>query len=94
MSAIALENVSLSFAAKPQPFTVLEEINLTLDKGEFVVLLGRRAAANPPFSTWSPGLPNRTADAYWRAENRCAAGAGARHDLPAAESVPVAVGAG
>ena len=40
MSAIALENVSLSFAAKPQPFTVLEEINLTLDKGEFVVLLG------------------------------------------------------
>lgn len=33
MSAIQLENISLSFAAKPQPFTVLEEINLTLDKG-------------------------------------------------------------
>jgi NitT/TauT family transport system ATP-binding protein len=74
MSAITLENVSLSFAAKPQPFTVLEDINLTLDKGEFVVLLGLRAAANPPFSTWSPGLPNRTAAAYWRAANRCAPG--------------------
>lgn len=40
MSAIALENVSLSFAAKPQPFRVLEGIDLTLEKGEFVVLLG------------------------------------------------------
>ncbi|KFC07254.1 ATP-binding component of an ABC superfamily nitrate/sulfonate/bicarbonate transporter [Trabulsiella guamensis ATCC 49490] len=40
MSAITLENVSLSFAAKPQPFTVLEDINLTLNRGEFVVLLG------------------------------------------------------
>ncbi|PLR31442.1 ABC transporter ATP-binding protein [Chimaeribacter californicus] len=37
---IALENVSLRFAAKPQPFTVLEEISLSLQKGEFVVLLG------------------------------------------------------
>ena len=40
MSAITLENVSLTFAAKPQPFTVLEDINLTLHQGEFVVLLG------------------------------------------------------
>lgn len=40
MSAITLENVSLSFAAKPQPFTVLEDISLSLEKGEFVVLLG------------------------------------------------------
>ncbi|AMG92034.1 ABC transporter ATP-binding protein [Citrobacter amalonaticus] len=40
MSAITLENVSLSFAAKPQPFTVLEDINLSLNRGEFVVLLG------------------------------------------------------
>ncbi|MDL4620277.1 ABC transporter ATP-binding protein [Citrobacter amalonaticus] len=40
MSAITLENVSLSFAAKPQPFTVLEDINLSLNCGEFVVLLG------------------------------------------------------
>ncbi len=40
MSAIQLENVTLSFAAKPQPFRVLEGINLTLDKGEFVVMLG------------------------------------------------------
>ncbi len=40
MSAITLENVSLSFAAKPQPFRVLEDINLSLNKGEFVVLLG------------------------------------------------------
>jgi len=40
MSAIQLENVSLAFAAKPQPFQVLEGINLALDKGEFVVLLG------------------------------------------------------
>lgn len=40
MSAINLENVSLSFAAKPQPFTVLEDINLSLNSGEFVVLLG------------------------------------------------------
>ena len=40
MSAITLENVSLSFAAKPQPFTVLDDISLSLEKGEFVVLLG------------------------------------------------------
>ncbi len=40
MSAITLEHVSLSFAAKPQPFTVLEDINLSLNSGEFVVLLG------------------------------------------------------
>ncbi|MEX0518572.1 ABC transporter ATP-binding protein [Raoultella planticola] len=40
MSAITLENVSLSFAAKPQPFRVLEDISLSLNKGEFVVLLG------------------------------------------------------
>lgn len=40
MSAITLENVSLSFAAKPQPFTELEDISLSLNKGEFVVLLG------------------------------------------------------
>ena len=40
MSAITLENVSLTFAAKPQPFTVLEDINLSLHQGEFVVLLG------------------------------------------------------
>jgi NitT/TauT family transport system ATP-binding protein len=40
MSAITLENVSLSFAAKPQPFTVLEDISLSLNTGEFVVLLG------------------------------------------------------
>lgn len=40
MSAITLENVSLAFAAKPQPFTVLEDISLSLHKGEFVVLLG------------------------------------------------------
>lgn len=40
MSAITLENVSLSFAAKPQPFRVLEDINLSLSRGEFVVLLG------------------------------------------------------
>lgn len=40
MSAITLENVSLAFAAKPQPFTVLDDINLSLSKGEFVVLLG------------------------------------------------------
>lgn len=37
---IALENVSLQFAAKPHPFTVLEDISLSLEKGEFVVLLG------------------------------------------------------
>lgn len=37
---IALENVSLTFAAKPQPFTVLEDISLALAPGEFVVLLG------------------------------------------------------
>lgn len=37
---IALENVSLQFAAKPHPFTVLEDISLSLQKGEFVVLLG------------------------------------------------------
>lgn len=40
MSTITLENVSLSFAAKPQSFTVLEDINLSLNSGEFVVLLG------------------------------------------------------
>ncbi|HED2411406.1 TPA: ABC transporter ATP-binding protein [Raoultella planticola] len=40
MSAITLENVSLSFGVKPQPFTVLEDISLSLNKGEFVVLLG------------------------------------------------------
>ena len=40
MSAITLENVSLSFAARPQPFTVLEDISLSLNKGGFVVLLG------------------------------------------------------
>lgn len=40
MNAITLENVSLAFAAKPQPFTVLEDISLTLNRGEFVVLLG------------------------------------------------------
>ena len=40
MSAITLENVSLAFAAKPQPFTVLEDISLTLKRGEVVVLLG------------------------------------------------------
>jgi NitT/TauT family transport system ATP-binding protein len=33
MSAITLENVSLAFAAKPQPFTVLEDISLSLHKG-------------------------------------------------------------
>lgn len=32
--------MSLTFAAKPQPFTVLEDISLTLNKGEFVVLQG------------------------------------------------------
>lgn len=37
---IALEQVSLQFAAKPHPFTVLEDVSLTLEKGEFVVLLG------------------------------------------------------
>lgn len=37
---IALENVSLQFAAKPHPFTVLDDISLALEKGEFVVLLG------------------------------------------------------
>ncbi|POP41027.1 ABC transporter ATP-binding protein [Superficieibacter electus] len=37
---IALEKVSLTFAAKPQPLNVLEDISLTLAKGEFVVLLG------------------------------------------------------
>ncbi|WLI75185.1 ABC transporter ATP-binding protein [Kosakonia sp. H02] len=37
---IALENVSLTFAAKPQPLTVLEEVSLALSPGEFVVLLG------------------------------------------------------
>ncbi|NIF03716.1 ABC transporter ATP-binding protein [Pantoea sp. Acro-805] len=37
---IALENVSLQFAAKPEPFTVLKDVSLTLQKGEFVVLLG------------------------------------------------------
>ncbi len=30
---IALENVSLTFAAKPQPFTVLEDISLALSPG-------------------------------------------------------------
>lgn len=40
MHAITLENVSLTFAARPQPFVVLEDINLALEKGEFVVLLG------------------------------------------------------
>lgn len=37
---IALEQVSLQFAAKPHPFTVLEDVSLSLAKGEFVVLLG------------------------------------------------------
>nr|WP_318383283.1 ABC transporter ATP-binding protein [uncultured Enterobacter sp.] len=37
---IALENVSLQFAAKPHPFTVLEDVSLSIAKGEFVVLLG------------------------------------------------------
>ncbi|WP_312947652.1 ABC transporter ATP-binding protein [Superficieibacter sp.] len=37
---IALENVSLTFAAKPQPLNVLEDVSLSLTKGEFVVLLG------------------------------------------------------
>lgn len=37
---IALENVSLTFAATPQPLNVLEDVSLTLTKGEFVVLLG------------------------------------------------------
>lgn len=39
-SQIALEKVSLTFAAKPQPLNVLEDVSLTLKKGEFVVLLG------------------------------------------------------
>ena len=37
---IELDKVSLTFAAKAQPFTVLEDISLSLNKGEFVVLLG------------------------------------------------------
>ncbi len=40
MSSISLENVSLAFAARPNPVTVLDDISLTLKKGEFVVLLG------------------------------------------------------
>jgi len=40
MDTITLENVSLSFKAKPNPFVVLDDINLSLNKGEFVVLLG------------------------------------------------------
>ncbi|WP_058911668.1 ABC transporter ATP-binding protein [Entomohabitans teleogrylli] len=37
---IALENVSLTFAAQSRPFTVLQDISLALARGEFVVLLG------------------------------------------------------
>ncbi len=37
---ITLDNVSLRYAAKPQPLTVLENISLQVNKGEFVVLLG------------------------------------------------------
>lgn len=37
---ILLNNVSLRYAAKPQPLTVLEDISLQINRGEFVVLLG------------------------------------------------------
>ena len=89
MSAIALENVSLSFAAKPQPFTVLEGIDLTLDKGEFVVLLGPSGCGKSTILNLVAGFTKPDSGRVL-----AAAGAGARHDLPAAESVPVAVGAG
>ncbi|MCU5772511.1 ABC transporter ATP-binding protein [Erwiniaceae bacterium BAC15a-03b] len=37
---ISLDNVSLRYAARPQPLTVLDDISLQIEKGEFVVLLG------------------------------------------------------
>jgi hypothetical protein len=72
MSAITLENVSLSFAARPQPFTVLEDISLSLNKGSLSFCSALRAAGNLPFSTWWPGLPNRTGGVWRRAANRYA----------------------
>ena len=41
--------------------TALRDINLTIKKGEFVVLVARRAAARPPSSTRSPvsSIPGR-----------------------------------
>lgn len=67
---IALENVSLTFAAKPQPFTVLEDISLALAPGNLLCCLAPPAVVNPPFSTWLPGLPGPIADRFWRPEKR------------------------
>ena len=66
MSAITLENVSLAFAAKPQPFTVLEDISLSLHKGEFVVLLGPSGCGKSTILNLVAGFNKPDRGAWWR----------------------------
>ena len=72
MSAITLENVSLSFAARPQPFTVLEDISLSLHKGEFVVLLGPSGCGKSTILNLVAGFTQPDRGVWRRAANRYA----------------------
>jgi NitT/TauT family transport system ATP-binding protein len=84
MSAITLENVSLAFAAKPQPFTVLEDISLSLHKGEFVVLLGPSGCGKSTILNLVAGFNKPDRGRVVAGETGPPAGAGSRNDLPAA----------
>ncbi|ASG62798.1 ABC transporter ATP-binding protein [Kluyvera genomosp. 3] len=94
MSAITLENVSLAFAAKPQPFTVLEDISLTLTRGEFVVLLGPSGCGKSTILNLVAGFNKPDRGRVAAGAKRCGSRAGSRDDFPAAQSVSLAVGAG
>ena len=54
---LRLDNVSKSFAKveHDEVTHALNEVNLSMKSGEFISLVGRRDAENPPYSALWPG---------------------------------------
>lgn len=48
-SMITISNMTKKYVTGDQELLANNNINLTINKGEFVVILGPSAAANPPY---------------------------------------------
>jgi hypothetical protein len=92
---LRLDGVSRSSAAHGSA-TRWTRLSLTIERGEFIALLGPRAAASRPRSTASPACCRcRTAASGWTSAHRHAAARAARlrHGVPELRAVPAHDGA-
>jgi len=94
MATVSLEGINKVYE---NGFHAVKDLSVDIADGEFMVLVGRPAAARPPRCGWWPGWrtsPAACCASAGRRQRRDTQGAGHRHGLPELRPVPAHDGGG